>query len=168
MMLRKSNEEPDMTAAIRRAIWLLVLAAMLLRPGAIARAQGDPRDWPMYNHDLSGSRHNPAETVIGRSNAGHLVEKWRFPARGSSEKIGVIHATPTVVDGHVYFGTATDPTFYKVGPDGKLCWAYHKPTRSGQSARVVSAGAQGPAHDFRFQSGNEGIMTSALVPDDTV
>ena len=37
----------------------------------------------MYNHDLAGSRYNPAETAIGRSNAGQLVEKWRFPARGS-------------------------------------------------------------------------------------
>ena len=84
----------------------------------------------MYNHDLAGSRYNPGETTIGRENAGQLVEKWRFPARGSDQKIGVIHATPTVVDGYVYFGTATDPTFYKLSPDGKLCWAYHKPTRA--------------------------------------
>ncbi len=157
-----------MTVAIRRAMWHLVLAVLLTRPAATACGQGDPRDWPMYNHDLAGSRYNPGETTIGRTNAGQLVEKWRFPAKGSSERIGVIHATPTVVDGHVYFGTATAPTFYKLSPDGKLCWAYHKPTRSGRPAQVVSAGADGPSHDFRFQSTSEGIMTSALVAGDTV
>ena len=70
-----------MTDSIRRAMWHLVLLAML--PAAMARAQGDARDWPMYNHDLAGSRYNPAETAIGPANAGQLVEKWRFPARGS-------------------------------------------------------------------------------------
>jgi polyvinyl alcohol dehydrogenase (cytochrome) len=155
-----------MTEMIRRAMWHLVLLALL--PVGMARAQGDARDWPMYNRDLIGSRYNPGETAIGRSNAGQLVEKWRFPARGSDQKIGVIHATPTVVGGYVYFGTATDPTFYKLAPDGKFCWAYHKPTRAGRSARVISAGAEGPAHEFRSQAGDEGIMTSALVTEDTV
>ncbi len=122
----------------------------------------------MYNRDLAGSRYNPGETAIGRSNAGQLVEKWRFPARGSNQKIGVIHATPTVVGGYVYFGTVTDPTFYKLAPDGKLCWAYHKPTRAGRTARVVSAATEGPAHEFRAQAASEGIMTSALVTGDTV
>ncbi len=155
-----------MTDPIRRAMWHLVWLALF--PAAMARAQGDPNDWPMYNHDLAGSRYNPAETTIGPSNAGQLVEKWRFPARGSDQKIGVVHATPTVVDGFVYFGTATDPTFYKVSPDGKLCWAYHKPTRTRPNARKTSAGAAGEVHDFRFQSSSEGIMTSALVAGDTV
>ena len=108
----------------------------------------------MYNHDLAGSRYNPAETAIGRANAGKLVEKWRFPARGSDAKIGVIHATPTVVDGEVYFGTATAPTFYKLASDGTLRWSYHKPTRSGarrrssrrgpRRRRTTSASSRGP------------------------
>ncbi len=155
-----------MTETIRRAMRHLVLLALL--PVGMARAQGDARDWPMYNRDHVGSRYNPGETAIGRSNAGQLVEKWRFPAKGSSQKIGVIHATPTVVGGYVYFGTATDPTFYKLAPDGTLCWAYHTPTRAGQTARVVSKAAGGPAHEFRSQASSEGIMTSALVTDDTV
>ena len=155
-----------MIDSIRRAMWHLVLVAIL--PAAMAHAQGDPRDWPMYNHDLAGSRYNPGETAIGRSNAGQLVEKWRFPARGSDQRIGVIHATPTVVDGYVYFGTATDPTFYKLAPDGKICWTYRKPAGSGRNARVGSSAPEAPSHDFRFQSSAEGIMTSALVTEDTV
>jgi polyvinyl alcohol dehydrogenase (cytochrome) len=157
-----------MTEMIRRAMRHLVLLVLALPPAGTARAQGDGEDWPMYNRDLVGSRYNPAETAIGRSNAGQLVEKWRFPARGSDQKIGVIHATPTVVGVYVYFGTATAPTFYKLAPDGKLCWAYHKPTRAGRTARVVSGAVEGPAHDFRAQASGEGIMTSALVTEDTV
>lgn len=166
-----------MTGPIRRAAWLMGLAALL--PAAIARGQGEPGDWPMYNHDLAGWRYNPDETTIGPENAGQLVEKWRFPARGSDQRIGVIHATPTVVGGHVYFGTATDPAFYKVSPEGKLCWVYRKPTRAGRAAGVetvlsssvapnAATKAQGAPHDFRFQTTSEGIMTSALVTDDSV
>ena len=96
------------------------------------------------------------------------MEKWRFPARGSNQHIGVIHATPTVVGGYVYFGTATAPAFYKLAPDGKVCWIYHKPTRTGEAARVASVAREAPAHDFRFQSSSEGIMTSPLVTEDSV
>ena len=61
----------------------------------------------MYNHDVLGSRYNQGEKAIGRDNAGRLEEKWRFPAKGSGQEIGAIHATPVVVDGYVYFGTAS-------------------------------------------------------------
>ena len=92
------------------------------------RAQADDKDWPMYNRDVAGSRHNPGETAINASNAGRLEEKWRFPAKDSSDTIGVIHATPVVVNGYVYFGTANeDPTFYKLTPDGKVRWSYRNP-----------------------------------------
>ena len=112
----------------------------------------------MYNHDLIGSRYNPGETAIGRSNAGRLVEKWRFPAKGSDQQIGVIHATPDVVDGYVYFGTATDPTFYKLAPDGKLCWAYRKPTRSGRAPGSAGGGRGGRRTTSGSSPSSEGII----------
>ncbi len=86
-------------------------------------------DWPSYNHDPAGWRFNPAETTLGPRNVGALVEKWRFPAEGSKESIGGVHATPAVVAGEVYFGTATFPAFYKLAPDGKLLWVYRNPAR---------------------------------------
>ena len=67
---------------------------------------------------------NAGETALGKATVGKLEEKWRFPAKGSDLKIGVVHATPVVVDGYVYFGTVTQPTFYKLAPDGKLKWSY--------------------------------------------
>src|SRR5262249_27556237 len=100
------------------------LAAILL-PNPAA-GQSDPKDWPSYNRDVLGTRHARGETAIGKTNAGQLEEKWRFPAKGSDLEIGVVHATPVVVDGYVYFGTATDPAFYKLTPDGKVRWSYRR------------------------------------------
>ena len=54
------------------------------------RAQADAKDWPMYNCDVIGTRHNRGEKVINTSNANKLEEKWRFPAKGSELEIGVI------------------------------------------------------------------------------
>ena len=83
----------------------------------------------MYNHDLAGWRYNPAEKALGAGNVGKLVEKWRFPAADSKEQIGVVHATPAVVEGEVYFGTATAPAFYKLDKGGKQLWVYRNPDR---------------------------------------
>ncbi|MGP0064118.1 MAG: PQQ-binding-like beta-propeller repeat protein [Isosphaeraceae bacterium] len=156
-----------MTVSIRRAIWAIGLCAAL--PATAARAQTDAKDWPMYNRDVIGTRHNPGETAIGRANAGLLEEKWRFPARGSGQEIGVIHATPIVVNGYVYFGTATDPTFYKIAPDGKVRWSYRRNAPPG-GGRAISSSGKGDAKKSynRFQASTEGIMGSALVTEDTV
>jgi outer membrane protein assembly factor BamB len=116
----------------------------------------------MYNRDVIGTRHNPAETAIDVRNAGRLEEKWRFPAKDSGQEVGVIHATPIVVDGYVYFGTATEATFYKLTPNGKLRWSYRNPAYARIQPRPqINRGA-------RFQSSAEGILCSALVTRDSV
>src|SRR5262245_2214366 len=116
----------------------------------------DPNDWPMYNRDVLGTRHNAAEKALRWENAGQLVEKWRFPPADSDEKIGVVHAT-VVVNGHVYFGTETTPTFYKLTPDGKVKWAYRPPLRPLLARLSVPAGLP-----------TAGFMNAALVTGDTV
>jgi glucose dehydrogenase len=95
-------------------------------PEQPARVSDDPADWPMYNRDVLGTRHNPAEKALARDNVGNLVEKWRFPAADSGDKLGIVHAT-SVVNGYVYFGTLTSPTVYKLTPDGKVKWTYKNP-----------------------------------------
>ncbi len=137
--------------------WALVAVLGLEFCAPMVHAQDDPKDWPMYNHDMIGTRHNPAETALGRDAARNLSEKWRFPAKGSNDEIGVIHATPVVVNGYVYFGTATDPTFYKLTPDGRIRWTYRRPG--------IRLGAIGKA---RFQQSPDGVLGSALVTGDTV
>src|SRR5688572_33001724 len=104
--------------------FLIVVYIVVAACATTFAAAPNERDWPTYNHDVLGFRHNAAEKTIGPANAGQLEEKWRFPAADSREQIGVIHATPIVVNGYVYFGTATDCAFYKLAPDGKLRWVY--------------------------------------------
>src|SRR5438128_1748943 len=135
----------------------------------------DTKDWPMYNYNLIGTRHNRGETSISKSNAGQLEEKWRFPAKGSNELIGVIHATPIVVDGYVYFGTATDPAFYKLTPDGKVRWSYRRVKRpepaKGAAKPPRPSKTQGVPPDddaavrTRFQTSPDGLFASALVTE---
>jgi outer membrane protein assembly factor BamB len=142
----------------------IATSVALVLSATIAIAQNAEKDWPMYNRDVTGWRYNPGESAIDPSSAGRLEEKWRFPAKDSKQQIGVIHATPVVVNGYVYFGTATDPAFYKLGPDGKVRWTYRNPevgSLAGQLFAAVNPTA-------RFQSSAEGVHASALVTDDSV
>jgi outer membrane protein assembly factor BamB len=150
---------------------LIFVAAFL---PAAARAQADAKDWPMYNGDVLGSRHNRGERAVGRDNAERLEEKWRFPARDSGQEIGVIHATPAVVNGYVYFGTVgRNPTFYKLTPDGRVRWSYRNPAYRGEpspsqpEARPKDETTKAPI--VRLQPSDEGgILCSALVTEDSV
>jgi polyvinyl alcohol dehydrogenase (cytochrome) len=147
------------------AVLGVVVGSALTAPDA--RAQDDANDWPMYNRDVLGTRHNPGETAIDKSNAGRLEEKWRFPAKGSDLEIGVIHATPIVVDGYVYFGTATDPAFYKLAPDGTLRWSYRNPAYGKKQARSLARLGQ-DSFNARFLAAFNGVFSSALVTRDAV
>src|SRR5262245_41967973 len=154
---------------MQAACVMLVMLLCAAGNTASSQAQDDAKDWPSYNKDVTGSRYNAAETAIDRSNAGKLEEKWRFPARDSDVQIGVIHATPTVVNGYVYFGTVTDPTFYKLTPDGKVRWSYRNPAY-GQGQVQPEARPKGEkTRTVRLQPSTQGsIFGSALVIQDTV
>ncbi len=153
--MRRSNR---LGAVLPTAIAWLVMFATGVR-GV------DPADWPTYNHDPAGWRFNPAETTLSSANVGKLVEKWRFPAADSKETIGVVHATPTVVAGEVYFGTATFPAFYKLGPDGKQRWVYRNPARK---ADLPPTGGVPVTDKLRAAATSAGIFGSALVADGAV
>lgn len=133
--------------------WLPVfLAVFVIAPPANA---GDPHDWPSYNRDVLGTRYNPAEKTLGKENVEKLVEKWRFPPQDSATKIGVVHCT-VVVNGHVYFGTESNPTVYKLTPDGQVKWSYQNTAPRAPSA--VAASGLPPA----------GFLSAALVEGNTV
>ena len=139
---------------------LLVLVAALHSPARAQEAAFDPADWPMYNHDVAGWRFNPVEREIRPDNVAGLVEQWRYPPRDSEEKIGVVHATPAVVAGEVYFGTVTAPACYKLSPDGELVWKYAiAPRKAGPrevEGRIINMAAP------------QGVFASALVWGDAV
>lgn len=145
-------------------VCLGIVLAITVVAAPVTVAADDGKDWPMYNHDVLGTRHNRSETAIKNTNAGRLEERWRFPAKDSDLEIGVVHATPVVVDGYAYFGTATDPAFYKLSPDGKLRWSYRRVSRPAATKATLAE----PRGEARFQATGEGIFASALVTSDTV
>jgi polyvinyl alcohol dehydrogenase (cytochrome) len=116
-----------------------------------------PGDWPTYNHDSLGTRHNPAEKTLSRDKVAKLVEKWRFPPPVSVHLVGVISGTPVVVNGYVYFGTATLPAVYKLTPSGKLKWIYRPKNASILPTSVATSGLP-----------DSGFANSPLVMGDTV
>jgi glucose dehydrogenase len=151
-----------MRGAILSWLMLHTVAACLVaaclgaaEPACQSSLSADPNDWPMYNRDCVGTRHNPGERALGKANAGQLALKWRFPAAGSADKIGVVHAT-VVVNGHVYFGTETTPTIYKLTPDGQVKWSYRAPSRPALSSVLA------------FGLPKAGFISAALVTHDAV
>jgi polyvinyl alcohol dehydrogenase (cytochrome) len=135
---------------------VVLLAALAAEPAG-GPAPAGPHDWTTYNYDVLGTRHNRAEKKLGRDNVAGLEEKWRFPPRLSLQLVGVIHATPVVVNGHVYFGTATLPAVYKLSPDGKLKWSYSNPDAGKKTGKEASFGVP-----------DSGFLNSPLVTKDTV
>src|SRR5262245_8178991 len=129
----------------------LVLPLFLLVP-----LSADANDWPVTNSDVLGTRHNKGEKKLSRDNVATLVEKWRFPS-GIWPIVGAIHATPVVVNGYVYFGTATFATFYKLTPDGKVKWSYTNPDVPKGMLVADKAGVP-----------EAGFVNSPLVTADTV
>jgi polyvinyl alcohol dehydrogenase (cytochrome) len=137
---------------IATSVWFSGVSLAVVLWASVANAGEDAKDWPTYNADVIGTRHNRGETAIDKSNAARLEEKWRFPTRDSKVEIGVIHATPVVVGGYVYFGTATEPTFYKLTPDGKVRWSYRNPLREKERARIDAKADSEKQQGSRFRS----------------
>jgi polyvinyl alcohol dehydrogenase (cytochrome) len=72
-------------------------------------------DWPMYNHDVLGTRFNPAEQILTPASVKQLKIEWIFPTNGD------VYATPSVVNGCVYAGD-TSGTFYALTSSGAPLW----------------------------------------------
>src|SRR5690348_5044813 len=116
-----------------RGTALMLVSALVFSSFAMAA------DWPMYGHDITQSRSNAGETSITTSNVGSLKQKWAFSTTAP------VSATPTVVNGVVYFGS-WDHNFYAVNATtGTLLW------------KVALATPQGD------NESSPGIQSSALV-----
>ena len=84
-------------------------------PSGVEVASADPKDWPMYNHDPAGSRHNIAETRLRPDNVGQLGIKWNVPTHGP------IAGTPAVVNDRVYAADAAGYV-YALDRNGQKLW----------------------------------------------
>ena len=102
---------------VTTAVALLSLSVLGQNPGFIPpqTISQDPNDWPMYNHDISGSRFNSAKARLTPKSVKHLKIEWVFPTAGD------VYATPSVVDNIVYAGD-TSGTFYALTSAGTLLW----------------------------------------------
>jgi polyvinyl alcohol dehydrogenase (cytochrome) len=66
------------------------------RTGDPARADPPPPEWTMAGQNLSNTRHQPAEAVLGADNVSGLKPRWVFTTGGD------VSATPAIVSGAVY------------------------------------------------------------------
>jgi quinoprotein glucose dehydrogenase len=97
-------------------------------PVADAVATGE---WPFHAHDAGGMRHSPL-TQIDRDNVGQLQVAWTFHTgeletyQGTSFPVSAVafEAVPIMVEGVLYFCTATARTFALDAATGQQRWAY--------------------------------------------
>jgi polyvinyl alcohol dehydrogenase (cytochrome) len=104
------------------ALLSLSVQAQNLGPVPTQTITQDPNDWPIYNHDVVGTRFNPAETTLTRDTVGNLHQIWFYQTTGD------VYATPSVVENVVYAGDAEvtngirKGTFYALTRAGELRW----------------------------------------------
>jgi polyvinyl alcohol dehydrogenase (cytochrome) len=99
---------------------VMLLGAGLSLAPAVARAGvdvvvGDPKDWPMYNHDSEGTRWNHAETQLRPDNVSGLQVLWTLDTGAS------IAGTPAVVNDVVYSADLRG-VVWAVSRAGEVLW----------------------------------------------
>ncbi|TWP48102.1 PQQ-binding-like beta-propeller repeat protein [Lentzea tibetensis] len=118
---------------LNRTLPLLVIAAVLVSAAPASTTPAHPlrsADWPGWQKDLSGTRHNAAEWRVNRHTVGGLKLKWAFAYPPSEGKL--VRSQPAVVGDTVYFG----------GPDGKF---YARDARTGADRWTFDLTAVDPA-----------------------
>lgn len=84
----------------------------------------------MAGQDIGDSRNQPAETTINNSNVNSLVVKWSFTTGAS------VSATPTVVNGQVYFPDWAGNLYALDANTGQQIWQTQIPSYTGIAGDV--------------------------------
>jgi glucose dehydrogenase len=92
---------------------LVGVASLLVLASGGGSAPIAPTDWASYGYDLQRTGFNPAEHVIGTSNASTLHEAW-------SRDLGAVLNTQPVVAAGVSVGGATRDLVYAGSEHGLL------------------------------------------------
>ena len=121
------------------AAWLLTGLTSL----ALAQ-QPSAGDWPMYSHDLAGTRFSPL-TAINTRNVARLAQAWavpvaRTPADDSDAPgaAGNPQATPIVVDGVMYLPVRGNEVLALDATTGQAIWRHTLPAPLSTTARGVA------------------------------
>ncbi|MDP9793385.1 polyvinyl alcohol dehydrogenase (cytochrome) [Catenuloplanes nepalensis] len=128
---------------------LVPLLAVTADPAAAVTR--DSGDWPTWQGDLRGSRHNPDERRITPATAGKLKLKWAF-AYPDSEMPA--KSQPAVVDGVIYFG----------GPDGVF---YALDARTGATRWTFATSSVDPGAGVGFVLGGPTVAAGAVFFGDS-
>jgi glucose dehydrogenase len=93
---------------------------------AVSAAAPQNGDWPMYNHDLAGTRYSPL-TQINTTNVAKLKQVWSYRLQPASFRYatagGAAEVVPIVVNGVMYISTQTRVVAL-VPETGKEVWSY--------------------------------------------
>jgi quinoprotein glucose dehydrogenase len=116
------------TPGFRLCVIVAALSGLLLQSSLALAAS--PDEWPAYGRDPGGTRYAPLSD-INRDNVGRLKLAWTYRTgdlervKGSSlaGKIA-FEATPIVVDGVMYFSTASARVFALDAATGRELWTF--------------------------------------------
>jgi len=92
------------------AIIIVIAATDFFRAGKIVFTGGPIADWPVYDRDHGGTRYSPLDQ-INRENVSLLEVAWEYHTGDFSDgsdgrQKTSFQATPILVDGVLYLGTA--------------------------------------------------------------
>jgi polyvinyl alcohol dehydrogenase (cytochrome) len=91
----------------------------LLSAPAFAHADSDGTDsgdWPMYHHDLNGTRHNRGESQLSLFNVNHLHQSWKTPTPAP------VTATSVVLGNNLYAGDWAGNFYSLETSNGHIDW----------------------------------------------
>src|SRR5436190_16813701 len=98
----RRNAIPLLSAAI-----LIAAEIPAIKAQQAIKAPNPATDWPMFSHDLAGTRFSPLKQ-INTGNAAKLKLAWSMPYRADRSSAaagglgGLTEATPVVVNGVMY------------------------------------------------------------------
>jgi len=138
------------TTAHRRrpAAWLTAIVTTVAvivagTPAPVLAGHRDSGDWPMWQHDRSGSRYNGAEHAINARSVSRLTPRWAFVF---PESDGLQSSQPAVVNGTVYVGGHSGRLYALDARTGATRWTFDTATVVGAlPAGVTNALRDGPA-----------------------
>ena len=87
-------------------------------------------NWSQFGFNMSETRSNPYENVLGTNNASNLVLAW-------SASVGYAYSSPSVVNGVVYIGSENHHFYAFNATTGVLLWSYTSGDIIDPSAAVV-------------------------------
>ncbi len=136
------------------------LSGSILTQDSELPADSRAGDWPMFGHDIRGTRSNPHETLIGPHNVAQLKVKWTF-----EEAEGFSQSTPIVVGDSLYF-TAHDGHVYAVDTQsGRLKWKFDA-WEGIQPDKIPLSQSEFRSNMFRGMRGSPGYANGRIFVGD--